>query len=64
MVALSEPRWIQGAFSTLLGLFDRVGLKTNVGKTVGMVYCLFQVDRTQLKLSYRQRMMGVDPSYR
>ena len=37
MVALSDPRWLQGAFNTLVNLFDRVGLQTNVGKTVGMV---------------------------
>ena len=37
MVASSDPRWIQGAFNTLVGLFDRVGLQKNVGKTVGMV---------------------------
>ena len=38
MVALLDPRWLQGAFSTLVGLFDRVGLRTNARKTVGMVY--------------------------
>ena len=37
MIALSDPRWLQGAFNILVGLFDRVGLRTNVGKTVGMV---------------------------
>ena len=37
MVASSDPRWLQGDFSTLFGMFDRVGLRTNVEKTVGMV---------------------------
>ena len=37
MVASLDPRWLQSAFSTLVGLFDRVGMRTNVGKTVGMV---------------------------
>ena len=37
MVASSEPAWLQGAFNSLVGLFDRVGLQTNVGKTVVMV---------------------------
>ena len=37
MVDLSDSRWIHGAFNTLVGLFDRVGLRKNVGKTVGMV---------------------------
>ena len=26
MVASSDPCWLQGAFSTLVGLFDRLGL--------------------------------------
>ena len=37
MVALSDPGWLQGAFNTLVGMFYRVGLQTNFGKTVGMV---------------------------
>ena len=37
MVASLDPRWIQGDFSTLVGLFERVGLKNNSRKTVGMV---------------------------
>ena len=37
MVASLDPQWLQGAFSTLVGLFDRVGLCNNVRKTVGMV---------------------------
>ena len=39
IVAFSDPLWIQGAFSTLVDLFDRVGLRTNFGKTAGMVCC-------------------------
>ena len=27
MVTLLDPRWIQGAFSTLVGLFDRIVLQ-------------------------------------
>ena len=37
MVTLSDPAWLQGAFTALVGLFDRVGLWKNVGKTVSMV---------------------------
>ena len=29
MVVLSDPAWIQGAFTALVGVFDRVGLRTN-----------------------------------
>ena len=37
MVASSYPGWLLGALSTLLGMFYRVVLKTNDGKTVKMV---------------------------
>ena len=36
MVASSDPAWLQGAFSALVAIFDRVGLRTNFGKTVSM----------------------------
>ena len=32
MVTLLDPRCIQGSFSTLIGLFDRVGLKVMSGR--------------------------------
>ena len=38
MVASSDPRWLKGAFNTLVSLFDRVGLRTNYGKSAGMVF--------------------------
>ena len=37
IVVSLDLRWLQGEFSTLVGLFDRVGLRTNVRYTVGMV---------------------------
>ena len=36
MVGASDPAWLQGAFSALVSIFDRVGLRTNVNKTVSM----------------------------
>ena len=36
-VALLDRQWLQGAFSILVGLFDRVVLRTNIRNTVGMV---------------------------
>ena len=36
MVVLSDPAWIQGDFSAPVAIFDRVGLRTNVKKTVSM----------------------------
>ena len=42
MVLSLDPVWLQGAFTALVGLFDRVGLRKNVGKTVSMVCHPFQ----------------------
>ena len=36
MVISSDPAWLQGAFSALIAIFNRVGLRTNVNKTVSM----------------------------
>ena len=36
MVGATDPQWLQGAFSALVAIFDRVGLLTNVNKTVSM----------------------------
>ena len=38
LVASIDPGWLQSRFDTLTGIFDRVGLQTNVRKTVGMVW--------------------------
>ena len=37
MVESSDPHWLQWAFDTLVSLLERVGLQTNVRKTVRMV---------------------------
>ena len=64
MVALLGPVWLQGAFNALVGLFDRVGLQTNVGKTVRMVChpCQAAVNITQVE--YGRRLTGEGKSYR
>ena len=64
MVALSEPHWLQWDFDTLLSLFERVGLRTNVGKTVSMVCRPCQAAGTQSVAAYRRKMTGEGPTYR
>ena len=63
-IASSDPRLLQGGFSTLVGLFDRVGLKTNVSKTVGMVCRLCQAEGTHSETAYGSRMTKSGNSYR
>ena len=58
MVALLDPFWTQVAFNTLVGLFDRVGLRTNVGKTVGMVCHPCQAAGNQSEATYGSRITG------
>ena len=64
MVASSDPRWLQGTFNTLVGLFDRLVLQTNVGKTVRMVFRPFQAAGNQLEVVYGRRIMGEGSTYR
>ena len=64
MVASLGPQWLQGEFSTLVGLFDRAVLRTNVGKTVGMFCRPCQAAGTQLEAAYGQRMVEGGPTYR
>ena len=64
MVALSDPQWLQGAFNTMVGLIDRVGLQTNVKKTVGMVCCPCLAAGNLSEAIYGRRITGEGPTYR
>ena len=59
MVVSSDPAWLQGAFTALVGIFDRVGLMTNVGKTVRMVCHPCQAGaRNTTEEAYGRRITG------
>ena len=58
MVVSSDLRWLQGAFNTLVSLFDRVGLRINFRKTVGMVFRPCQVAGNQLEAAYGMQITG------
>ena len=64
MVALSNSILLYRAFSTLVGLFARVRLNTNFGKTVVMVFHLCQVMGMQPEVAYGKGMTGARTSYR
>ena len=64
MVASSDPCWIQGAFNNLVGLFDRVGLRTNVGKTASMVCRSFHAAGNQSEAAYKRQIIGKGPTYK
>ena len=61
----SDPAWLQGAFSALVAIFDRLGLRTNVVKTVSMACHPCRagtVNRTTE--GYRRRLTGDGSSFR
>ena len=64
VVASSDPRWLQWAFTTLVGLFDRVGLKTNTGKTFSMTYRLCTAAGNQSEDAYGRKMTGEGLTFR
>ena len=64
MVESSDPRWLQWSFDTLVSIFERVGLRTNVRKTVSMVCRPCQAAGTQLEAAYGRRMTVEGPTYR
>ena len=58
MIASSDPRWLQWAFTVLVGLFDRVGLKTNRQKMVSMTCRTCSTPGNRSKASYTHKMTG------
>ena len=64
MVALSDPRWLQWEFNTLVGLFERVGLHTNVVKTVSMTCRSCPAAVNPSEVVYGRKMTGEGPTYR
>ena len=64
MVALSDSCWLKWAFNSLVGLFEHVGLRTNVGKTVSMTCRPCPAAGNQLEVAYGRKMTREGPTYR
>ena len=52
------------AFDMLTGIFDRVGLRTNVRKTVGMVWRPCRAAGVRADEAYTRRMTGEGRSFK
>ena len=63
MVALSDPHWLQWAFNALVSLLERVGLRTNVGKTVRMICRPCPETGNQFEAAYEKKITGEGPTY-
>ena len=64
VVASTNQGWLQTVIDTLTGLFDRVGLKANIKKTVGVVCRPFWVAVIQADKSYTRGIIGVGRIYK
>ena len=59
LLAYTRTGWLQGMFDFLMRLFDQVVLRTNIGKTVGMVckpFCavVHHLEEAYLQVDVRQ----------
>ena len=63
LVASTDPEWIQGAFDTLTGLFDRVELCKNIDDMVDMLLRTCRVSGNQSETLYERRMTGERLTY-
>ena len=64
MVVSLDPAWLQGVLNALVAIFDRVGLLTNVRKTVSM-FChpCWAGDGNRTEEAYGQSLTGEGSSY-
>ena len=64
MVVSSDPALLQGAFSALVAIFNRVGLRTNVGKTVSMACHPCRAGAgNRTEAVYSRRLTGLGKTY-
>ena len=65
MVGATDPKWLQGAFSALVAIFNRVGLQTNADKTVSMACQPCRAGSGNRSAEgYRRRVTGEGKSFR
>ena len=64
VVEYTDPGWLQLAFDTLMGIFDRVVLWTNVHKTVGVVCIPCRAAGVRVDEAYTRRMTGEGWSFK
>ena len=60
----SDPQWLQWAFSQIVGLFDRVGLNTNIEKTVSTTCKPCNTTGNRSEEAYGQIMTGEGTMFR
>ena len=64
MIASSDTQWLQWAFTQLVGLFDRVGINMNTGKTVSITCRPCKAAGNRLEEAYGRLMTGEGLTFR
>ena len=64
VVASTGPGWLQPAFDFMMGLFDRLGLQTNVHKTVRVVFWPCRAAGVREDEAYTWSMTGEGRSFK
>ena len=62
-MASNQPERLQRAFEVFTGLFDRVVLRKNMMKTVGMVFQLCYAPGGMLEEAYARWVTGKGPTF-
>ncbi len=63
-ISSRDHEWLQGAMTTLCGLFRRVGLETNTTKTESMTCYPGHIRTLLANQAYERMMTGQGPTYR
>ena len=63
VVASPDPVWLQTAFNTPTGIFERVGLWKNVQKIVGIIFQPLRAVGIQAYKAYKCQMTGDGRGY-
>ena len=63
LLASPRPARLQKDLGILMGLLNRVGLRTNVNKTVVIICQLCCIDYQQSKVTYNWKIKGEGPYY-
>ena len=58
LIASTNPVWLHWEFDVLIGIFERVGIRTNVAKTVEMVCQPGPISGQHSSAAYEWRMTG------
>jgi hypothetical protein len=64
LLAGRKKEWVQDGFDVLIGLFERVGLRTNTGKTKAMICMPGHISGRQSDEAYERRMTGNGDDFR